>query len=131
MNAAMIQWADALDSGNYTQGTGALTWINDKGNEEHCCLGVACDLYNKEHPEELSILDSESSFVGGRALRSYDDSRMDLPRKVADWLGVSHKDGKLKTDHGCEPLYLSHLNDKGTPFSVIAQFISSGLVETV
>lgn len=37
-------WVEALRSGKYKQGTGALR--NDKN--EYCCLGVLCDVARKE-----------------------------------------------------------------------------------
>lgn len=41
------KWTAALDSGEFTQGTGRLQ--NLKG--DFCCLGVLCELYRREHPE--------------------------------------------------------------------------------
>ncbi len=37
-------WVTALRSGGYVQGHGALVY-----NGVHCCLGVLCELYVKEH----------------------------------------------------------------------------------
>ncbi|MGI0012336.1 MAG: hypothetical protein ACREBU_02675 [Nitrososphaera sp.] len=36
----LIEWAEALESGRYLQGTGALRPKTD----QYCCLGVWCDL---------------------------------------------------------------------------------------
>ena len=44
----LTKWLKALRSGKYKQGRGALCQIDKKGTESFCCLGVLCDLYNKE-----------------------------------------------------------------------------------
>lgn len=41
------KWTAALDSGEFTQGTGRLQTL--KG--DFCCLGVLCELYRREHPD--------------------------------------------------------------------------------
>jgi len=38
------QWIEALESGEYTQGRGALTKVGPDGSRSHCCLGVLTDL---------------------------------------------------------------------------------------
>lgn len=38
------RWVEALESGKYKQGKGFLRDINDN----HCCLGVLCDIISKE-----------------------------------------------------------------------------------
>ena len=47
------EWIEALESGKYTKGLGALRSRSDK----YCCLGVACDLFKdrfgiEEKPDE-------------------------------------------------------------------------------
>lgn len=45
----MIKWADALESGNYKQGKESLHPFNEVTMEyQHCCLGVACELFAKQ-----------------------------------------------------------------------------------
>lgn len=39
-----IQWADALESGQYRQGFSALTRRTEAGDED-CCLGVLCKIW--------------------------------------------------------------------------------------
>lgn len=38
------KWVAALRSGEYTQGTDTLY---DVSTQQHCCLGVLCDVYEK------------------------------------------------------------------------------------
>jgi len=67
---ARMAWAEALESGEYTQGYGRLR----RGNE-HCCLGVACEVFRREEGEEL---------LTGIVL----ESQYQLPIIVKDWLGL-------------------------------------------
>lgn len=64
------RWASALRSGKYRQGTAML----QDSNKNFCCLGVLCNLYNKEKHrswEELNINGEEI-----------------LPIKVMAWAGL-------------------------------------------
>lgn len=72
------KWLKALRSGEYRQGRGQLR--NNKG--EYCCLGVACEVYQKEGPGDLEI--DDLGYV-----TSYDGDTGHLPKKVADWLGIT------------------------------------------
>ena len=50
MNKNAEIWIKALRSGKYSQGTGSLSrTVTENGETEvnFCCLGVACDLYDK------------------------------------------------------------------------------------
>jgi hypothetical protein len=38
------EWTQALRSGEYEQGEGALRQDGDDGTLKHCCLGVLCDI---------------------------------------------------------------------------------------
>lgn len=83
------KWVDALRSGEYKQTTGRL-----RGDVGFCCLGVACDLYGKEHGEP---------WVGeGEFMR-----RIDMPSQaVADWLGVGEPNpvlARLESDDWEDP----------------------------
>jgi hypothetical protein len=52
------EWADALESGKYKQGTGYLRDIED----QYCCLGVACDLLIEKHVLDSWQHDSASAY---------------------------------------------------------------------
>ena len=44
MSDIAIKWIDALRSGKYTQGFGALRTIDDDGSVCHCVVGVLADV---------------------------------------------------------------------------------------
>lgn len=75
-SAVKAQWLEALRSGNYKQGQGALRRELPDGNKEYCCLGVLCDLYAKETNTEWIMVDG----------RWFMDTRDDLmPIVVSRW----------------------------------------------
>jgi len=81
-------------------------------------LGVACELFHKEYPDLERFYDRESRWYeyGGR-----EDF---LPLSVQQWLGLKDEKGTFSrlsindTSHN-----LASLNDGGTPFHEIADFI--------
>lgn len=79
------KWIDALRSGDYKQGRGAL--CSDKN--KYCCLGVACELLPKkfkgiwiEDKEDnswnLTINGDEDAHFGG-----------DLPNEILNYIGIN------------------------------------------
>jgi hypothetical protein len=80
MNANAKKWVEALRSGNYKQGKGCLTNVKATGNE-YCCLGVACDVYQKE-VGSLKLNVEDNNHI------SYDNEAAYLPPKVREWLGL-------------------------------------------
>lgn len=129
MNENAKKWVEALESGEYQQGEGYLTQIED-GKEFHCCLGVACQLYLRAG----GALDVQR----GAEYTSYNGQSGSLPTSVTNWLGLKTDLGdfgqriKLDTDAG-EADDLTGLNDGGWNFSEIADFIRSepeGLFES-
>lgn len=117
----MKQWVKALRSGKYKQGTGTLKQYDSKGNAQHCCLGVLCELYNQEMrknkkktiPEKIYDNDSNFSFGYTR----FDGSCDGLPKSVRDWSGVKNNIGQFETEN------LADLNDLGKKFKTIADII--------
>jgi hypothetical protein len=78
-------WIDALNSGEYTQGRGYL-----QKNGDFCCLGVLCDLAEKEgvithHTEDFGF-DGTSTTVAIYG-PDYASSSTMLPETVAEWAG--------------------------------------------
>lgn len=120
-------WVQALRSGGYVQGQRFLHQriYNGEPKDEFCCLGVACDLYQRE--------------VGGlyvtdlRGVFSYNDGDLDsfesirqLPPKVRDWLGLRGMQGE--TYRGiwkANARSLSAANDRGATFTTIADIIEA------
>lgn len=112
MNKNAKKWIKALRSGQYKQ-----TQLELRNGDRFCCLGVACDLYRKEH----SSVDWEGEdFLGTRTV---------LPESVREWLGFRKTDGAFLTRlpimdiAGNEPS-LVELNDAGWSFKKIADFIT-------
>ena len=99
-------WLEALRSGKYKQGRGSL-----KEGNKYCCLGVACDLYNKTHKVKVDFVNYTS-----------DDQQPNtgLPPVVMKWLGLNCPEGRLENNH-----YLSTENDNGASFNKIADIIES------
>jgi hypothetical protein len=89
-------WITALRSGEYTQGYRALCRVYN-GSKTYCCLGVLCDLYQKNQTKnkkkKLSVktvtTDSFESVIvfGGNAGV--------LPIAVQNWAGMSSYSGRI------------------------------------
>lgn len=114
------KWAEALESGEYTQGAYSLAVEGADGGAEHCCLGVLC---------ELAIADGVDVPKAGER---YSDDRVDgvlykygaeqaeslLPDEVMEWSGILTGGGSWGDGHN-----LAQYNDDGFPFSKIAAII--------
>ena len=115
LNKNAQKWVEALESGKYSRGTGYLCCIS-RGKRRYCCLGVACDLYLKEHPDKLKAV------IGERVVR-YNNDIMSLPEIVMKWLGINDNTGGFLMDgKGCS---LASINDDGKSFKEIAKIIRS------
>lgn len=87
-------WATALRSGKYIQGQGYL--LKDG---KYCCLGVACDLFDRD---SLSHLEMESQDISDKTNVCL---RLNPPTR-----------GKL-----------ANMNDNGSSFKEIADFIEKNI----
>lgn len=129
----MKKWVKALRSGKYKQGTGTLKQYNSKGQTQHCCLGVLCELYNSEMKKSKKktlpeiVYDNDMDFSHGYS--RLDGKKEDLPKQVKDWAGIKNSLGKFKikqTDYAGEYIQeecLADLNDMGRKFKTIANII--------
>lgn len=124
----MKKWIKALRSGKFKQGSGALKQYNSKGQEQHCCLGVLCELYNQEMKKSKKktlpekVYDSDSDFSHGYS--RFGGKKEDLPKEVKDWAGMRSGLGNFYDD--IYPLgqpCLADLNDTGRKFKTIADII--------
>ncbi len=97
-------WVKALRSGEYSQGTGQLR----SAEEKYCCLGVLCDI-------------APVGEWGGEAYIAGPDDWASafLPRRVADWAGLSSTNPAIGGTGG----ELSYKNDRGATFAQIADLI--------
>ena len=103
------RWADALESGEYEQGTEYLC-----RDGRYCCLGVACEVFE----EEAGL----SRTVGAAKIVAWNGSQKAVPKDLGSLLGLSGLLGeRLIFDPSCRSL--AGLNDEGTPFKVIARLL--------
>lgn len=106
-------WVDALRSGEYKQGTGALC-TTSFGIVEHCCLGVLC---------ELAIEDGVSlpKFERNNHVL-FDGMDATLPESVVDWADLDCENPEVDG-----ALSLAEYNDDGSSFFRIADLIEENL----
>jgi hypothetical protein len=129
------KWVNALRSGDYEQGQGALRNLDG----QYCCLGVLCDLYDKHRMEDFG---AESSWtVDTVSLNEYisvlDSSEVGVPaNEVVDWAGLPDNNPEVLVDlkdevggeaYQCE-LPIAELNDdQGLTFNELADIIEEQL----
>jgi hypothetical protein len=126
------EWVKALRSGKYRQGKKALKFKSKRGVTRHCCLGVLCELYQKEHKRKLKVEprspDPDDDLPKYSKAYKFEDSWETLPEKVMMWAGMDSDEGFLPSDHydyGYEGSQtLAELNDNGCPFREIADTIA-------
>lgn len=100
-----LKWAEALESGRYSQGRGVL-----RRGRSFCCLGVLCDL---SKIGEWRIVDGHWIYhVGQTGTERYP------ARGVIEWAGLDREPTQLPTG-----VTLSSMNDGGASFTEIASFI--------
>lgn len=111
-NSVAKRWADALRSGQYQQGHGALRTRDD----QFCCLGVLCQVVA---PDGWT-LDEETWHSTGEVYRSFGE--VDIPPiSILVEAGLTHSEAhKLAT-----------LNDScGLTFSEIADIVEGDNIDT-
>lgn len=133
-------WIEALNSGEYEQGKGALC----RGGK-FCCLGVLTDLAVKDG-QRIEVREREN-----RSVR-YNESTQSLPPVVQGWAGVNVslprvtvglalevmdeaekesgealKDARAFLGRCSDTVGLDALNDYGLPFKFIAELIDRAL----
>jgi len=126
--------AKALRSGDYQQTTNVLRGIDiDDGTIKHCCLGVACDVFQKT--EGIGEWIGDNRFLFETVGSSNETS---LPTEVATWLGLDQtygtgsagtapmKKGVAKANgHSNRATSLMGMNDSGATFDDIAEQIEN------
>lgn len=133
------QWIDALKSGTYQQGQGKLHATNIKGECMYCCLGVLCDLYRQQNPDELDVnvvTRKSESFpqhfqmlsIGDDSITVYDNDSLVLPLRVREWAGMSDPLGRF-TNASLAQDSLAELNDHGMSFAKLADVITAHVTE--
>jgi hypothetical protein len=100
MNENAKKWVAALRSGEFKGTREQLAREAPNGERRYCCLGVACELYKREHPKF-----------------KYDDNGGYLPPRVQNWLGLRYSDGTYDLST------LAERNDAKAGFKKIADII--------
>ena len=126
-------WVKALRSGKYKQGKSALKVKTTRGITKHCCLGVLCELYQKENEKKLTavtrrarkndIVEVAPRTTIYRFGREPVNGESSLPPAVRRWAGIDTDDGAVYTN--ARTTSLAYMNDNGETFSEIADFISA------
>ena len=129
-------WTKALRSGKYKQGKYTLR----NHDNSFCCLGVLCDLYNKEQKKKkkktLNVVKINDK-VEGKCYK-YGCSTSYLPAIVREWAGMKTTKGEFKSttilrEPGYSDWYhLAGLNDgdyhiKQKSFKQIAKIIDDNV----
>jgi|688.fasta_scaffold608381_2 hypothetical protein len=119
MNIAIAErWVEALRSGKYTQGKNLLKQKYESGQIAYCCLGVLCELYMHDHPDnpfqpalqlEMPKADSDN---GDRYVFGSDCEIP--PAAIQKWAGIYRP--------SC--VELAEFNDSGESFDELADRIS-------
>lgn len=112
-----MKWAEALESGEYKQGTGQL---RTKENE-FCCLGVLCNMHAQANPKVAAQQDNPVEYFGKDEFP---------PDVVMNWSGLKDSSGAFYVLED-DPYYgmtnvrheLVDLNDSGKTFPEIAKVI--------
>ncbi len=115
-------WVKALRSGKYKQTKGVLCNARTGG---HCCLGVACRVFDKMFPKTLEIKDIVAR---GKLATHFDGEYQYLPTKVINALGIETKSGQFhdpSAKYHWESSELTDWNDNGKSFKRIADLIES------
>jgi hypothetical protein len=117
MNAEIkTKWLQALRSGEYKQGIGALH--NVAGNS-YCCLGVLCDIYVKEHPDNDVRMTHDNGF------ESFFGEKDVVPTNIQLWADI--EDGNPDIEYDNVGITIAELNDNGKTFEEIAILIEEQL----
>jgi len=103
------KWVQALRSGEYKQGKGAL-----RVNDRFCCLGVACDIFGATWWHDGDSLDDRYEARIGRS-RS---NKTLMPDNLVKKLGLTDSVRGI----------LIEMNDGGSRFKTIATFIEDTLI---
>jgi hypothetical protein len=112
-NEVKAKWVAALRSGEYKQGLTRLKTVYEGIDPKFCCLGVLCDLHDKE----LNCEQSFESIAG------------ELPDHVKEWAGLEENNPYMR-----QPASLAYPKEWRTHISVlndIKQFSFNQLADLI
>jgi hypothetical protein len=110
------RWLAALRSGAYKEGVGCL-YNSETG--AHCVLGVLCELAVQD-----GVVQRQDGSDGDDSI--YNGHSITLPQEVVEWAGVDHHNPLVQyfdEEEGTVWEAIAEVNDRGIPFSVIADMI--------
>jgi hypothetical protein len=113
------KWLEALRSGEYSQTKHVL-----KDDDGFCCLGVLCEVYDKEHGQNNWIAEER---VDAPRYKHLDGSYALLPDVVMQWADLNSISPKVSFDTLYNDTALANLNDRGYKFEQIADIIEEKL----
>lgn len=117
------KWVVALRSGDYPQTTNVLhrTKAVEGFPAGYCCLGVLCDLAVKDGIINPPVPDEFSGYA------RYDGSVAYLPFSVGRWSDLKGSPAVEPTADWIKINHLTQLNDSGSSFEEIADWIEANL----
>jgi len=107
------KWLESLRSGDYSQGTNKLF-----DGKSYCCLGVLCDLYQKQSNQQWDQKASEFELT--ESFYCNDQSEV-LSDDVANWAGLDSNNPTVLNESSRVPL--AELNDSGYTFQELSNYI--------
>lgn len=111
MNDNAKKWVAALRSGEYSQCRNHLVF-----GKQYCCLGVACDIYQKEVGDLFVTTDKFG-------VTRFDNEDAILVPKVSNYFGLRNTCPTPKDKLGVWMKSLASMNDDGADFNTIADTI--------
>lgn len=121
------RWVEALRSGEFKQGTGAL-YNPDTG--EHCVLGILCELAVQD-----GVVQRHDHEHGGPSVYGNlggDDSDVVVPPEVIEWAGLDSCIPLVEyfdEEYGNTYEAVAEMNDRGLSFKYIAELIEEDINE--
>lgn len=137
------KWIAALRSKKYRQGQKLLKFKSPRGVTRHCCLGVLCEIYQKERRAKGMKTLPAASFKpdgkyddgvpAGSRICEFDTFYATLPSRVVKWAGMVSDEGVFETPEilpdSTSGESLVQLNDGGFNFEEIADAIEARVDE--
>jgi hypothetical protein len=106
-------WVEALRSGEYKQTRYRLKQNEVDGSTSHCCLGVLCEVHDKETGAKKQSFDSMEGFP---------------PSHISEWADVNFQAIRFKVEGYSMHSSIPFLNDgRGYNFHQIADLIEAQL----
>ena len=117
-----VLWIEALRSGNFKQGTGALASVALDGSVKHCCLGVLCELVPSDVLPNHKKIKNQFNYI------DFDGRVETLPESVMKWAGLKEDNPNNLNDGKGVSCSIAEINDFGEcDFNAIADIIEKQL----